>query len=148
MVWVGGMLFISLVAVPAMRGVEPPLRAQILSRLGRQFRIVGWTSIVVLVLTGLYSLSLRGVGLDDLTSAAFYETKLGSRLAIKFLLVGAMIALSLLHDFVLDPRVTQRAASAGDSQEAASMRRRVSWLARVSLVLGILVVGVSAEIAR
>lgn len=148
MTWVGGMLFLSLAAVPALREVEMPQRARLLSLVGRRFRWVGWASISVLVATGLLNLAYYGVGPEDLASSAFWGTRFGTRLAIKLALVGAMLVLSALHDFLLGPRSTARSQGAADPLRAASFRRRVSWLARVTLFLAILVVGISVSLTR
>jgi uncharacterized membrane protein len=146
--WVGGMLFLSMVTVPALRGLELPLRTRLLTSIGRQFRWVGWASIAVLASTGLIILSYYGVGPGDLLDASFWGTQFGSRLALKLALVGAMLLLSALHDFLLGPRSTALSRSGGDPQRAAVFRRRVSWLARISLVLAILVVGASVGLTR
>lgn len=145
--WVGGMMFLSLVAVPALRQMEPPQRARLFSLVGRQFRWVGWASVGLLVVTGIINLSYRGVGWSHLTSSDFWNTDFGSRLAIKGVLVGAMLVLSALHDFVLGPGAAARPTE-GNQRPASGGWRLVSWLARANLILGILVIAVSVELAR
>ncbi|MBI4198362.1 MAG: DUF4149 domain-containing protein [Chloroflexi bacterium] len=146
--WVGGMLFLGLVAVPAFRGLEPPLRARLLTSIGRQFRWVGWASIAVLLSTGLIILSYYGVGPRDLLDTSFWGTRFGARLAFKLALIGVMLLLSALHDFVLGPRSTALSQSGADPRRAVAFRRQVSWLARLSLVLAILVVWTSVGLTR
>ncbi len=113
MLWVGGMMFLSMVVVPAMRQMEPPQRARLFSVVGRQFRWVGWASIGLLVVTGVINLGYRGVGWAELSSGGFWDTTFGSRLAIKGVLVGAMLVLSALHDFVLGPGASARPPEVG-----------------------------------
>lgn len=108
--WVGGMMFLSVVAVPALRHVDPPQRASLFGRVGRQFRWVGWASIALLVATGVINLGYHGVGWAELTSSDFWNTDFGFRLAIKGALVAAMLLFSALHDFLLGPRVVARPA--------------------------------------
>ncbi len=144
-VWIGGMLFLTLVAALALRGVEPSVRARVFSLVGRQFRWVGWVCIAVLIVTGIFNLRYYGVGLEQLTFASFWSTPFGSRLAIKGVLVVVMLALSALHDFMLGPRSIASATRPGSGSGA---RKLASWLARLNLVLGILVVAVAVELAR
>jgi uncharacterized membrane protein len=48
-VWIGGILFLALVVVPAMRGLPPAERAALSGAVGRRFRTVGWACIGVVV---------------------------------------------------------------------------------------------------
>ncbi len=144
--WIGGMMFLSAVAVPALRKVEAPERARVFSLIGRQFRIVGWISIAVLIITGVLNLSYLGIGLDELTSTAFWSGRFGRQLAIKTGLIAAMLALSALHDFVLGPRAAARPVVGTQQKRAIMGRRLVSWFARINLVLGLLVIAVAVDL--
>lgn len=148
MTWIGGMLFLSLVAAPTFRGLEPSLRARLFTSVGRQFRWVGWASIAVLVSTGFMNLLHYGVSPHDVLTSSFWGTQFGTRLAFKLVLVTAMLALTAIHDFILGPRSTALSAGGADPARAGSYRRRVSWLARFSLVLAVLVVWVSVGLSR
>ncbi|MCS7169897.1 MAG: DUF4149 domain-containing protein, partial [Candidatus Kapabacteria bacterium] len=57
--WIGGMLFLAGVVMPALR--RDPGRLSILERLGRYFEYVGMGALAILLLTGLMSLTFRGV---------------------------------------------------------------------------------------
>ncbi len=146
-VWIGGMLFLSLVAVPALRGEDPQTRAHLFTVIGRQFRWVAWGSIAILISTGLLNLLHFGVGPDDLAQSSFWSTQFGSRLAFKAILITLMLILSAVHDFVLGPRSTALSRT-GDPARAAAYRRRISWMARISVVLAILVVWASVGLAH
>ena len=148
LLWVGGMMFLSAVAVPALRHVEPPQRAQIFRLVGRQFRWLGWASIGALLVTGVINLSYYVDGLDDLLSGAFWDTRFGTRLAIKIGLIGAMLVLSGLHDFVLGPRSVEVSSAGQPGPPPASRRRLATWLPRTNLLLGIIVVAVSVGLTR
>lgn len=126
--WLGGMLFIAIVLVPVTRRVQDPhLRIDLIGRTGKRFRTVGWTALALLVATGLVIL-LRRPWL--LRMPAFQ---------LKAALVVLALALSVLHDFVLGPRVGRL------PPEAAAPRRRLTWIARLNVlvVLTIVLLGLS-----
>ncbi len=126
--WLGGMLFIALILVPTTRRLQDPrLRADLISQTGKRFRTIGWISLGLLVTTGLVML-VRHPWL--LRAPAFQ---------LKAALVLLALGLSALHDFVLGPRVGRL------PPEAAAERRRVSWIARINvlIVLTIVLLGLS-----
>lgn len=62
LLWLGGTFFLAAVGAPVLRKVEPPeLRAELFRKIGVQFRLVGWVSMVVLVVTGIANLYYRGL---------------------------------------------------------------------------------------
>lgn len=147
MLWVGGMLFLGMVGAPVLRRVEPaPLRARLFRDLGRAFRPVGWGALAVLVATGVMNLAFAGVLRGGrLASAAFWSAPYGRTLAWKLTAVAAMLVTSALHDFVFGPR-----AGRLDPGTAAAVRARsrAAWLARTSVVLGLVVVIAAVRLAR
>jgi putative copper export protein len=130
-VWVGGMIFFSVVIMPAVRQALLPSQRQELVRIvGRRYRAVGWVSVGVLLATGSVMAWRQGVD---------WGSPFGRVLMLKLSLVVLMVALTATHDFVLGPR----AAQAGNP-DAERSRRAVIWLARMNLlvVLAIVVCGV------
>lgn len=126
--WLGGMLFVALVLVPVTRRVvDPHLRVDLISQTGRRFRTVGWIALALLIVSGLVIL-FRHPWL--LQVPAFQ---------LKAALVLLTLGLSALHDFVLGPRVGRL------PPEARAPRRRVSWIARINvlIVLTIVLLGLS-----
>ncbi len=126
--WLGGMLFVALVLVPVTRRVgDPRLRVDLISQTGKRFRAVGWIALAFLVATGLFML-VRNPWLWRV--AAFQ---------LKIVLVILALGLSALHDFILGPRVGRL------PPEARAPRRRVSWIARINvlIVLTIVLLGLS-----
>ena len=149
-VWVGGILFIAIVLVPITRRMqEPPgSGSRVLGSVGRRFRPVSWTALVVLVVTGAWLLAQRGVGPGDILTGdgVFYEalrTKLG--------FVALLLVLSILHDFVLGPRLARQMqeSSMGKGHAVAVRRRKlVSWLARVNLLITLVIVAMGVLLVR
>ena len=126
MVWVGGMLFLALVVVPATRGLEPARREAVFEAVGRRFRAVGWACLALLVVTGGLNLWFRRV---DPFSAALYASPFGRVLAAKLVAVAAMAGLVAYHDVV----------RAG---------RRAQLSARLAAFVGVIVVGLAVLLVR
>ncbi len=129
-VWVGSMIFFSLVVMPTLRhGLPPPQRQELIRALGRRYRVLGWTSIGVLLTTGPLLTWRHGV---------VWSSGFGQLLSFKLVLVGIMLALTVLHDLSIGPRSAQLNVPLAGGQRLA-----IVWLARVNLlvVLGILVCG-------
>lgn len=61
--WIGHMLVWSLVTGPALKRIEPATTADLLRERSLEMGGLGWPALAVLVLTGLYLLSLRGLGI-------------------------------------------------------------------------------------
>ncbi|MFQ5857387.1 MAG: DUF4149 domain-containing protein [Anaerolineae bacterium] len=128
-VWIGGMAFIGLAIGPYLRTLEPVQRARLVNEIGGRFRTVSWIAIAILIATGIGNLALWGV-LGDLS--AFLTTRTGRILIWKLLVVAIMVIIAALHDFVLGPRATA-------DPDSHRMRKLVSWLGRLNLILGLLI---------
>jgi putative copper export protein len=146
MVWLGGMWFFVIVGAPTLRRIESAeLRRDLFSGLGKRFRTVGWICIGILLATGLANLYFAGL-LPVLTSSRFWATPYGRTLALKLGAVGAMIVLSLLHDFFFGPR----ASRVGDETDTVRdrLRRLSSMLGRANALIGVLVVWLAVLLTR
>jgi uncharacterized membrane protein len=145
--WLGGMFFLAAVGAPVLRQVEPQaLRTDLFRRLGERFRTLGWAAILVLLVTGALNLRFRGLlSWDVLGGAELWASPYGRALAWKLAAVAAMLAVQALHDFVLGPRVAR--LGPGDPALARA-RGHAALLARVSALLGILVVVAAVRLAR
>jgi uncharacterized membrane protein len=145
--WLGGMFFVAVVGAPVLRKVEPvELRTELFRQIGERFRRVGWWAIAVLLLTGIANLQFRGtLSWRALSSSGFWASPYGQALAWKLAAVGAMLIVQVAHDFFVGP------AAARLPQGTAEMllaRRRAALLARISAVLGIVVVVAAVRLAR
>lgn len=147
LLWLGGMFFLAVVGAPVLRNVDSPVvRRELFRRLGAHFRTVGWVSIAVLVTTGVLTLQARGVlRRDVLMSGGFWATTWGTRLAWKLALVGTMLSIQAVHDFVHGPAASRLEPG---TPEARRMRWWASWMARVNTLLGVALVYVAVRLAR
>jgi uncharacterized membrane protein len=148
-IWVGGMLFLALVAVPAARSLPPSERGALLTAIGRRFRLVGWTCIALLLVTGVIIAGYRGVGPTLLLTGQLPANQFGAVLRVKLVLVGIMVGLTLVHDIVLGPASARLLAqSSGHAVELARQRRLSAWTARLSALLALLIVGLAVALVR
>ncbi|HET7876811.1 MAG TPA: DUF4149 domain-containing protein [Methylomirabilota bacterium] len=127
--WIGGMLFVALVLVPAIRREDPALRRRLVQAVGLRFRAVGWAALAVLVTTGLVNLWLA----PFLLGAPRFHAKLG--------LVALALILQALHDFVLGPRASAPGAD-------PSLRIRASWIARINVLIVLVIVLLGLSLLR
>ncbi|MBI4298697.1 MAG: CopD family protein [Chloroflexi bacterium] len=141
----------AMVLVPVTRSVgEPPgSGARILGSAARRFRVVAWGALIAIVGTGIWILLERGVYPMDLVRGKgwFYQT-----LRVKVVLVALVLALSVIHDFVLGPRLTRgleslRGASRGE-EAILRQRRVVSWMARINLLLALAILALGVMLVR
>lgn len=147
--WIGGMLFLVLVVVPATRRLDAPGVAVALIRdTGRRFRTVGWICLVVLAGTGVTNLLLRGVGPSMWTDAAFWSGPFGQTLAWKLVLVAVIWMLSAVHDFWIGPQASERLRARPDDEAALRFRAFASWMGRLNLLLSLAVLALAVMLVR
>ena len=141
-VWLGGMFFLALVGAPVLRRVSPPeLRRELFDSLGRRFRVLGWASIGVLIASGVYLVQLRGwLGLAF--DGSLWSSPAGRLLAWKLAAIGAMLALTAVHDFVQGP------SRPADGPSSLRLRRGAALTARAGALLGLIVLLLAVRLAR
>lgn len=125
-VWVGGTVALVFVAVPVITRLEGEERGKALKLLGTRWRPIGYGALGVAVVTGLLLAD------DDLDGAS---AGFGVVLAVKMAAVALMIGMSLLHDFVLGPRLAAQVRAGQPPTE----RPRLVLVGRIAFVLTILV---------
>ncbi len=144
-VWLGGILSLSLVVAPVLRRSLPPAqRIALLTAIGRRFQPIGWASLGVLAVTGVWMAwpALReGVGI--------LGTPVGRLLLAKTALFAGIVAVGILHDRVLGPRLVQLAGRPeafdeppGQELRAASRQLRMWGIVHLGLSLAAAGVGV------
>lgn len=151
-VWVGGTLFLVMVLVPLTRSgtLGPPnVAAPLLGHVARRFRTIGWASIAVLVITGLFLMFDRGITLSQLLAegSGFIE-KLRTKIGFVFI----VLVLSAFHDFVLGPRVSrlmeELRAPGPPPANVAKLRRSLVMIARVNLLLILIIIALAVSLTR
>lgn len=147
--WVGGMLFLALVLIPALRRWDQRgVAATLVHHVGVRFRWLGWLSLLLLVLTGSINVAMRGFGWSDLVSSLFWRSMFGQILGVKLLLVALTFLLSAIHDFLIGPRATRLGRQDPDSPQARKFRRQAAWMGRLNLLIGLLIVALGVMLVR
>lgn len=90
--WLGHMFVWALIAGPALKRIEPRATAELLREKSLFRGGLGWPALAILIPTGLYMLSLRGIMPLDLFTGAAYVGTQGAVLAVKLACVLIMIA--------------------------------------------------------
>jgi putative copper export protein len=138
-IWVGGTVALVFVGVPAIRKLEGEARAAAMRTLGRRWRPLGWSSMAVAIVTGLWLTNRHGGFHRESLDTDFDRT-----LIVKSALVVVLVAAALVHDFGLGPRLQRQLRE--QSPGAARTRRRliaVGWLS-FALTIAVPVLGVVA----
>jgi uncharacterized membrane protein len=150
-IWVGGMLFLVMVLVPlSRRGMKAGgATGELLRQSTQKFLPVAWLAMGLLVVTGIY------IGWDHwgVRPGNFFST--GGHffriLQIKTGLFVLVIVLSLVHDFLLGPRVLSRLESApipNSSTHGKAARGLLLTLARVNLLAVLIILVLAVLLVR
>ena len=141
--WVGGMLFLSLIAVPVLRRVDAPLlRRDLFRAMAQRFRGLVWICIAILIPTGIVNVLYYG----NTAAGSPYMTVLH----IKLGLVVFLVIMGLFHDFVIGPRAGRAMSRDGLPPTGTDllMVRLAPWVGRFNLLLGIVILLLAAALTR
>jgi len=148
-VWLGGAAFLGMVLVPVLRRPENrALAPALFERAAVRFRVIGWVSLALIVSTGALNLGLRGIGMSDLTDAAFWSSVYGRAFMHKLGFVFLILALSVAHDLVIGPRALALWRSDPDGPRTLRLRRASGWIGRATLVLAICAMVYAVKLSR
>lgn len=143
-VWVGGMVFLSVVLVPVLR--RDGLFAQyamLFRAVAYRFRAVVWGAMGILVGTGLMLAAGRSIPVTEPRQwPTIFAAKMG--------LVAFLFSLTLLHDLVVGPHV-RRVLGTAEAERTARERILVRYsvvVPRVSLLVSLLVLLLAVVLAR
>jgi uncharacterized membrane protein len=144
-IWVGGVLFMGMVAVPAARRLQPRIRRAVTTRLGMAFRPVGWTCLALLVVTGTYMMTSWGATWQNVFDLSFFQAPHTRLLGYKLVAVIVMLGLSGVHDWHLGPKASETEEG---SDEAERYRKIASWMGRLTGILVIVIAVLAVFVAR
>jgi uncharacterized membrane protein len=145
--WIGGLAALSLIVLPAARKVlEPVAYADLLTAMQKRLDPLGWFSVIVLLASGMLQMSSNPNYEGFLSISGLWA----SSILIKHILFGVMVLVSGYITWGLLPALRRAAllkASGKDAPEAEKLQKREALLLRLNLILGVLVLLLTA-IAR
>lgn len=133
--WIGGMLFMKAVLVPALSVLEPPQRGRVMGAVAKRFTAVAWASVAVLALTGFLKAPAGLLG----------ETEgVGLLLTVKVVLFAGMIAVGLVITLGVAPRLGALAPAPGAPPSPAFLKaqKALDALSAVNTLLGLAILGI------
>lgn len=142
--WIGGMLFLSLVAVPLLKKDPDPSSAQRgFINIARRFRALVWMVLSLLVITG-------AILLPNHVDLSVFPTAWPAVVLVKLLLVLLLVVASLAHDKFLAPKVrTLKRKPAAELTSLEKILIRFSPLiGRLTLLLGLAILFVAVLLVR
>jgi copper transport protein len=123
-VWIGGLVpLVALLGASYRR--ESPIQIPPLSELVQRFSLLALVSVILLVVSGLYSALIEVRSVDALSATTY-----GGVVIAKAALLGVLIALGAVNLLLLTPRLSRPGSNAGGW---------LRWTTRIELSLGMLV---------
>ena len=113
--------------------------AALVRGVGARFRLLGWSSLGVLAVTGVINLAARGIGVAELSSATFWQSDFGRALMYKLTAVVLVVVATAVHDLLVGKRALGRIALDPRGPAAVRSRRIASFIGRATLLLSLVV---------
>ena len=134
-IWVGGSLFIGIVFSPLLKIMTNSIeeRMQIMIRVGRRFNKIAVPSLIILMITGLYTSHVLLSKPDLLVSTSY-----GVFLIIKIILVIALIVTYAIHVRVIRKDIEEKIMSNQMPEpEIQKLRKKIIILGEITVVLSV-----------
>jgi putative copper resistance protein D len=141
-IWVGGMIYTAAVVIPFAVKQSPDERQRIIRGQARKFRMIGWTSVALLAITGVYN-AMQRYALDSI-GGLFDKQRVGFWLPRKLEFFVLMVLLVLFHD-IMSMRAAKQSKG---SPDAAPGNRLGSIAAAIATLLALVVLYCSVRIVR
>lgn len=142
--WVGGMLFLSLVAVPLLKKSPDPASSQReFVNLARRFRMFVWVALSILLVTGI-------ILLPNVVNVSESVVNWPPAVLSKLVLVLLLIVVSLAHDRFIGPRVrTLKGKPTNQLTLVDKILLRFSpIIGRLTMILGLAILFAAVLMAR
>lgn len=144
LLWIGGLAALVLFILPIARHILSPRDyLALFEKLQRRIEPLSWISLFILLATGLFQMSAN----PNYQGLLVMKNRWAVSILIKHLLFFAMVGLSGYMTWWVLPE-TRRTMMLQDQEGRESkmlqLRAREEWLLRLSLVLGILILGLTA----
>lgn len=134
--WIGGMLFLPMVLLPAIK--DHPDRRNLLMTIGLKFRFAGYIVLTLLLITGILNMYLRGI---DLSWKFLVISRYGKLVITKLFLFLLIIAVSLLHD-------VQARKNLLSEKEKMRFKTIAKWSGRILLIISLAMAFIGVVLSR
>jgi putative copper resistance protein D len=125
-IWLGSMVFFAVVIVPVVRrSFDPEKRKEVIKAIGFRYRILGYSTILILLVTG--PLLAIGHGVD-------WHSNFGTVLTYKLILIAMMLIFLFLHDFIFAPKTLNEKGAPREGD-----KNGITLLARITLLIVIMI---------
>ena len=142
--WVGALVALVILVLPAAKKtLEPAAYANFLGQLQRRLDPLAWLSLAILLATGLFQMSAN----PNYTGFLSISNRWAVAMLLKHLLFIVMIGISAYLTWGILPalrRIALRQAKGLDAQSAEQLQNRERFILRMNLVLGILILALTA----
>jgi putative copper resistance protein D len=145
-IWVGGSIFLGLVLAPLLKKTMPDLNKRIsfMVIVGRRFNYLGGSSLLILVITGIYN-ARSFIGQPSL----LFESTYGYILLAKIILVCILFIIYIIHVLILNKNVEKQILERQVPNEYfTSLRSKIILLGRVTVGLSIAILYLAALLDR
>ena len=134
--WIGGMLFLPLVLLPAIK--NNPDRRNLLMATGLKFRFYGYIVLAIMFVTGLLNIYFRGI---SFSLNFFIMTRYGQLVELKIILFVLMLTISLMHDVIVGRKAI-------DQMENQRIKLIARWTGRLLLLIALIMAYIGVMISR
>lgn len=141
-VWAGGLIYLAVIVVPTVAGLDEPGRARLLGPLIGRFSNVALASVAVLIITGVYAAVVNIPAMQAITATAY-----GRTLSIKVSLLIPLLAVAAVNLLVMRPRLVDAARKVLTDASGRALRSRFFRLVRSESVLVSLVLAAASTLA-
>jgi len=144
--WIGGILIITLLVIPEVNRIlaDQPSLYQVLLRLRKRFAPISNLALVVLITTGLFQMT-ADPNYDGLMQ---FNNTWSQVMLVKHILIVIMALVGLFLQFSIAPALERTtlllAHGKGDARDWHKLRQREQQLTWVTVLLAILILGMSA----
>lgn len=145
-IWVGGSIFLGLVLAPLLKKMIPDINKRIsfMVVVGRRFNYLGGSSLLLLVITGIYNArSILG------QSELLFDSTYGLILLTKIILVSVMIVVYFIHIRILSKDVELKILQQNVPEKYfVNIRKNIILLGRLTIALAVGILLLSALLDR
>jgi putative copper export protein len=134
--WIGGMLFLPMVLLPAIK--NHPDRRNLLMQTGLKFRFFSYIVLGLLLVTGISNMFLRGI---DVSWKFLYESRYGHLVITKFIFFLSILAVSLVHDVQAKKRLST-------DEEKRKFKIIAQWSGRILLIISLVTAFIGVVLSR